>query len=71
MLGTAILVAIVGDPVGLAEALSVSDSAYLFAVIAALLSGAVTLTLRPAPEPASQPQRAAIASAVAPQANRS
>jgi len=48
VLGTAILVAIVGDPASLADALSVSDSAYLFAVIAALLSGAVTLTLRPA-----------------------
>ncbi|MGC1851348.1 MAG: hypothetical protein WA687_02780, partial [Solirubrobacterales bacterium] len=52
VLGTAILVAIVGDPVGLREALSVSDSAYLFAVIAALLSGAVTLGLRPARTPA-------------------
>ena len=48
VLGTAILVAIVGDPVSLVDALSVSDGAYLFAVIAALLSGAVTLTLRPA-----------------------
>ncbi len=53
VLGTAILVAIVGDPVGLREALSVSDDAYLFAVVAALLSGAVTLALRPAPAPAS------------------
>jgi EmrB/QacA subfamily drug resistance transporter len=49
VLGTAILVAIVGDPVGLRDALSVSDGAYLFAVIAALLSGAVTLALRPTP----------------------
>jgi EmrB/QacA subfamily drug resistance transporter len=46
VLGTAILVAIVGDPVGLSEALRVSDSAYLFAVIAALASGAVALGLR-------------------------
>jgi len=47
VLGTAILVAIVGDPLSLAEALSVSDSAYLFAVCAALTSGAVALALRP------------------------
>jgi EmrB/QacA subfamily drug resistance transporter len=52
VLGTAILVAIVGDPVGLAAALSVSDDAYLFAVFAALASGAVTLALRSrAPSP--------------------
>lgn len=46
VLGTAILVAIVGDPVGLAEALRVSDAAYLFGAIAALVSGAVALGLR-------------------------
>lgn len=46
VLGTAILVAIVGDPAGLSEALSVSDSSYLFAVFAALASGAVALGLR-------------------------
>jgi EmrB/QacA subfamily drug resistance transporter len=45
VLGTAILVAIVGEPASLSAALSVSDDAYLFAVIAALLSGAVTLGL--------------------------
>lgn len=53
VLGTAILVAIVGDPVGLRQALSVSDDAYLFAVFAALASGAAALGLRrlsPAPE---------------------
>lgn len=49
VLGTAILVAIVGDPVGLAEALRVSDTAYLFAVFAALGSGAVALALKRAP----------------------
>ena len=48
VLGTAILVAIVGDPVGLAEALRVSDAAYLFGVFAALASGAVALGLQPA-----------------------
>jgi EmrB/QacA subfamily drug resistance transporter len=46
VLGTAILVAIVGDPVGLEEALRVSDAAYLFGVFAALGSGAVALGLR-------------------------
>ena len=52
VLGTALLVAIVGDPVGLAEALHVSDNAYLFAAIASLAAGAVTLALRPARGPA-------------------
>ena len=58
VLGTAILVAMVGDPATLPEALSVSDDAYVFTAIAALLSGAVTLTLRPttiAPRAATQP----------------
>jgi EmrB/QacA subfamily drug resistance transporter len=45
VLGTAILVAIVGDPTSLPEALSVSNDAYLFSVFAALASGAVTLGL--------------------------
>lgn len=45
VLGTAILVAIVGDPAGLSEALRVSDSAYLFAALAALASGAAALGL--------------------------
>jgi EmrB/QacA subfamily drug resistance transporter len=49
VLGTAILVAIVGEPASLAAALHVSDGAYLFAVIASLVSGAVTLALRPLP----------------------
>jgi len=48
VLGTAILVAIVGEPSSLADALSVSDGAYLFAVIAALASGAGVLALKPA-----------------------
>jgi EmrB/QacA subfamily drug resistance transporter len=46
VLGTAILIAIVGEPANLAEALDVSDAAYLFAVIASLASGAVALGLR-------------------------
>jgi NTE family protein len=60
VLGTAILVAIVGDPQTLPEALSASDGAYLFAAIAALLSGAVTLGLRPLPyagSPSRTPKR--------------
>ncbi len=52
VLGTAILVAIVGDPAGLQEALSASDGAYLFAALASLAAGAVTLALRRAPAPA-------------------
>ena len=46
VLGTAILVAMVGEPASLSEALSVSDSAYLFSAFAALASGAVVLGLR-------------------------
>jgi MFS family permease len=46
VLGTAILVAIVGEPATLSAALAVSDDAYLFSVIAALVSGAVVLGLR-------------------------
>jgi EmrB/QacA subfamily drug resistance transporter len=45
VLGTAILVAIVGEPATLAGALSASDGAFLFAAIAAVGSGAVTLGL--------------------------
>ncbi len=47
VLGTAILVAIVGDPATLQAALSVADDAYLFSAIAALVSGAALLALRP------------------------
>jgi EmrB/QacA subfamily drug resistance transporter len=53
VLGTAILVAIVGEPASLGEALSVSDGAYLFAAVASLVAGAATLMLRPAPAPAA------------------
>jgi EmrB/QacA subfamily drug resistance transporter len=51
VLGTAVLVAIVGDPGSLAEALSVADDAYLFSIFATLASALVTLALRPASEP--------------------
>jgi NTE family protein len=57
VLGTAILVAIVGEPTGLNEALGSADDAYLFAVIASLLAGAVTLALRPLPRPAAEEGR--------------
>jgi NTE family protein len=46
VLGTAIMVAMVGEPATLSAALSASDSAYLFAVFASLTSGAVVLGLR-------------------------
>jgi EmrB/QacA subfamily drug resistance transporter len=45
VLGTAILIAIVGEPASLSEALDVSNGAYLFAAIAAVASGAVALGL--------------------------
>ena len=51
VLGTAILVAMVGEPAALAEALSVSDSAYLFSAFAALGSGVAVLALRPTTTP--------------------
>jgi NTE family protein len=54
VLGTAILVAIVGEPATLQAALDVSNDAYLFSAIAALASGVVTLALRPTFESAEQ-----------------
>jgi EmrB/QacA subfamily drug resistance transporter len=47
VLGTAILVAMVGEPATLQAALDVSNDAYLFSVFAAVVSGAVVLGLRP------------------------
>ena len=49
VLGTAILVAIVGEPASLPQALSASDDAYMFAVWASLASGAAVLGLRGSP----------------------
>lgn len=46
VLGTALLVAIVGEPATLRAALDVSNDAYLFSVFAALASGAAALGLR-------------------------
>jgi hypothetical protein len=54
VLGTAILVAMVGEPATLQAALSVSNDAYLFSAIAALVSGAATLGLKPMFESAEQ-----------------
>jgi NTE family protein len=51
VLGTAILVAIVGEPASLEQALDVSNGAFLFAAIAAVVSGTVVLGLRPQREP--------------------
>jgi hypothetical protein len=64
VLGTAIL----GDPASLAAALSVSDDAYLFAVLASLAAGIVALALRPSPMVSSEP---APEPALAPAASRS
>jgi EmrB/QacA subfamily drug resistance transporter len=47
VLGTAILVAIVGEPLSLPEALDVSNAGYMFAVLASLAAGAVVLGLGP------------------------
>jgi NTE family protein len=68
VLGTAILIAIVGDPVSPAQALDVSDSAYLFAAVASLVAGAATLALRPLASPG---KKLAIDAAPAPAATRS
>jgi EmrB/QacA subfamily drug resistance transporter len=46
VLGTAILVAIVGEPASLSAALDSSDAAYLFAALASLASGVAALGLR-------------------------
>jgi EmrB/QacA subfamily drug resistance transporter len=51
VLGTALLIAIVGEPQTLAAAASAADDAYVFGIVAALLSGAVTLRLAPARRP--------------------
>ncbi|WP_233531074.1 DHA2 family efflux MFS transporter permease subunit [Antrihabitans sp. YC2-6] len=51
VLGTAILVAIVGSPLTLAAANDASDRAYIFSAAAALAAGLITLTLRRIPEP--------------------
>ena len=47
VLGTAILIAIVGQPVSLAAAASAADDAYLFGIGAAVAAGAVAMRLAP------------------------
>jgi EmrB/QacA subfamily drug resistance transporter len=59
VLGTALLVAIVGEPATLAAADAAADDAYLFAIVATVLSGAVALGLVPAGQPAGRATRAA------------
>ncbi|HLY34957.1 MAG TPA: MFS transporter, partial [Jatrophihabitantaceae bacterium] len=66
VVGTAVVIAIIGNPHTLERALHVKDTAYDFGILAALLSGATALALRRAPagapdaQPADQP--AALAS---------
>jgi MFS family permease len=64
VLGTAILVAIVGEPATLQAALDVSSDAYLFSAIAALTAGAAVLALSPSAKGARA------AAALAPAADR-
>jgi EmrB/QacA subfamily drug resistance transporter len=45
VLGTAILIAIVGQPASLGQALDASDSAYLFGVVSAVAAGLVAATI--------------------------
>ena len=59
VLGTAILVAIVGEPATLAAADAVADEAYLFGVVAALAAG-VAAALLPVREPAPAPVAAPV-----------
>jgi EmrB/QacA subfamily drug resistance transporter len=49
VLGTALLIAIVGEPQTIAAAARVADDAYVFGIASALLAGAVALRLGPAP----------------------
>jgi EmrB/QacA subfamily drug resistance transporter len=64
VLGTAILVAIIGEPLGLGEALSASNAGYTFAILASLASGVAVLGLRrrASPGPAASPLPASPAS---------
>jgi EmrB/QacA subfamily drug resistance transporter len=55
VLGTALLVAIVGNPTTLQGALDASDRAYILGIVAALAAGVVALALRPARQSVHQP----------------
>jgi EmrB/QacA subfamily drug resistance transporter len=60
VLGTALLIAIVGEPETLAAAAAAADDAYLFGIGAAVLSGAAALRLAPMRRgPAITPERLA------------
>lgn len=61
VLGTAILVAIVGTPQTLAGALDAADRAYVFSAAAALAAGVAALTLRRVALPAAEPRAEAAA----------
>jgi EmrB/QacA subfamily drug resistance transporter len=52
VLGTAILIAIVGEPGTLAEATRAADDAYAFGIVSVLLAGAVAMRLGPGTEAA-------------------
>jgi hypothetical protein len=47
VVGTASVIAIIGNPATLAQALDVSDQAYAFGALAGVLSGVAALALRP------------------------
>lgn len=66
VLGTAILVAIVGEPQTLAAAEAAAGDAYLFGVVAALGAGAAALALRAGPRPARDATVPAAAGAAGP-----
>ena len=63
VLGTALLIAIVGEPQTVVAAAAAADDAYVFGIGTALLSGAVALRLRPAPRTPSVVPKAAPADA--------
>jgi len=62
VLGTAILIAIVGDPASQIEALRAADQAYLFAALASVAAGAAALALRRRSAPALEASPAPSAS---------
>lgn len=60
VLGTALLVAIVGEPATLGAALDASDSAYLFSIAAAVIAGVVSLGLSTTRVPDTAPEPATV-----------
>jgi hypothetical protein len=55
VVGTAAVIAIIGDPKTLAQALHASDNAFTFGIVASLISGAVALLLSPSAPIAQHP----------------